>query len=56
MKPKQQGLTIDIQVSELAGYEFYIDGQKVNYEDMTREQQIKVLNSFSQGYNLFVRF
>lgn len=56
MKPKQQGLTIDIQVSELAGYEFYIDGQKINYEDMTREQQIKVLNSFSQGYNLFVRF
>ena len=56
MKPKQQGLTIDIEVSELAGYEFYIDGQKINYEDMTREQQIKVLNSFSQGYNLFVRF
>ena len=56
MKPKQQGLTIDIQVSELAGYEFYIDGKKINYEDMIREQQIKVLNSFSQGYNLFVRF
>ena len=56
MKPKRQGLTIDIQVSELAGYEFYIDGRKINYEDMSREQQIKVLNSFSQGYNLFVRF
>lgn len=56
LEPKKQGLTIDIQLSELAGYEFYIDGQKINYEDMTREQQIKVLNSFSQGYNLFVRF
>ncbi|MBQ2855559.1 MAG: hypothetical protein IJE78_00330 [Bacteroidaceae bacterium] len=56
LEPKEQGLTIDIQLSELAGYEFYIDGQKINYEDMTREQQIKVLNSFSQGYNLFVRF
>lgn len=56
MKPKQQGLTIDIQVSELAGYEFYIDGKKIDWEDMSREQQIKVLNSFSQGYNLFVRF
>lgn len=56
LDPKKQGLTIDIQLSELAGYEFYIDGQKINYEDMTREQQIKVLNSFSQGYNLFVRF
>lgn len=28
MKPKQQGLTIDIQLSELAGYEFYMDGKK----------------------------
>ena len=53
MKPKQQGLTIDIQVSELAGYEFHIDGKKVDWEDMSREQQIKVLNSFSQGYRLF---
>ena len=56
MEAKKQGMTVNIQVSELAGYEFYIDGEKVNYEDMTREQQIKVLNSFSQGYNLFVRF
>lgn len=56
MEAKKQGMTINIQVSELAGYEFYIDGEKVNYEDMTREQQIKVLNSFSQGYKLFVRF
>ena len=56
MEAKKQGMTVNIQASELAGYEFYIDGEKVNYEDMTREQQIKVLNSFSQGYNLFVRF
>lgn len=56
LEPKEQGLTIDIQVSELAGYKFYIDGLKINYEDMSREQQIKVLNSFSQGYRLFERF
>lgn len=56
MKPKQQGLTIDIQVSELAGYKFHIDGKKVDWEDMSREQQINVLNSFSQGYRLFERF
>ena len=56
MKPKQQGMTIDIQVSELAGYEFHIDGKKVDWDDMSREQQIKVLNSFSQGYRLFERF
>ena len=56
MKPKQQGATIQIEVSELAGYEFFIDGEKVQWEEMNREQQIRVLNSFSQGYNLFIKF
>lgn len=56
MEPQNKGMTIDIQVSELAGYVFYIDGKQVQYEDMTRQQQIKVLNSFSQGYRLFERF
>ena len=55
-KPYEKGMSIDITVSELAGYEFNIDGKKVEWEDMTREQQIKVLNSFSQGYRLFERF
>ena len=56
MEPQNKGMTIDIQVSELAGYMFYIDGKQVRYEEMTRHQQIKVLNSFSQGYRLFERF
>jgi hypothetical protein len=56
MEPQNKGMTIDIQVSELAGYMFFIDGKQVQYEDMTRQQQIKVLNSFSQGYKLFERF
>ena len=56
MKPQNKGMTINIQVSEIAGYIFYIDGKQVQYEDMTRQQQIKVLNSFSQGYKLFERF
>lgn len=56
MEAQNKGMTIDIQVSELAGYMFYIDGKQVQYEDMTRQQQIKVLNSFSQGYRLFERF
>lgn len=55
-KTYEKGMSIDITVSELAGYEFYIDGKKVYWDDMSREQQIKVLNSFSQGYNLLVRF
>lgn len=52
----KKGMSIDITVSELAGYEFRIDGKKVDWDDMSREQQIKVLNSFSQGYRLFERF
>lgn len=56
MEPQNKGMTIDIQVSELAGYMFFIDGKQVVWEDMTRQQQIKVLNSFSQGYNLFQHF
>ena len=52
----KKGMSIDITVSELAGYEFSIDGEKVDWDDMSREQQIKVLNSFSQGYRLFERF
>ena len=52
----KKGMSIDITVSELAGYQFHIDGKKVDWDDMSREQQIKVLNSFSQGYRLFERF
>lgn len=52
----KKGISIDITVSELAGYQFHIDGKKVDWDDMSREQQIKVLNSFSQGYRFFERF
>ncbi len=53
---KEIGITIQVEISELAGYEFFIDGEKVSWEDMTREQQIKVLNSFSGGFGMFSRF
>ena len=41
---------------DLAGYIFTEGKKKIMYEDMTREQQIKVCNAFAQGYNLFVKF
>ena len=53
---KEIGTTIQVEISELAGYEFFIDGEKVSWEDMTRKQQIKVLNSFSSGLELFSKF
>ena len=52
----KKGMSISVTISELAGYQFHIDGKKVDWDDMSREQQIKVLNSFSQGYRLFERF
>lgn len=56
MNPKEQMINIEIGVSDLVGYMFFINGKQTRFEDMTREQQIKVLNSFSQGYRLFERF
>ena len=50
-------MNIKISVEDdLAGYEFTEGEKKIMYEDMTREQQIKVCNAFAQGYNLFVKF
>lgn len=53
---KEIGTTIQVEISDLAGYEFFVDGKHKNWEDMTREQQIKVLNSFSSGFELFSKF
>lgn len=30
--------------------------KKVQFEDLTRDEQIKILNSLSQNYNCLVRF
>lgn len=32
------------------------DGNIVQFEDLSRQEQIKVLNSLSQNYNCLVRF
>lgn len=32
------------------------DNKKVQFEDLTRSEQIKILNSLSQNYNCLVRF
>ena len=39
---------------DLVGYQFKSDDDKViHFEDMSRREQIKVLNAFANGYNLF---
>lgn len=32
------------------------NGEKVQFEDLARDEQIKILNSLSQNYNCLVRF
>ena len=49
-------INIEIDGKGLAGYEFFIDGKSVLWENMDRKQQISVLNSFIQGYGFFKRF
>ncbi len=51
----EQTVLVKIEVNELAGYELFVGNKKVNWEDLTRIQQIHVLNSFVEGYNLFSR-
>ena len=49
---------IEISISEdLAGYEFQSkDGHVLDWERLSKQQQIKVLNTFAQGYHLFKKF
>lgn len=68
---EEVGLTPTVEISTgdeililCKGYELGFDAALdiielngcIRPEDMTRQQQIKVLNSFSQGYKLFERF
>ena len=49
-------INIEIDGKGLAGYEFFVDGKSMLWENMGRKQQISVLNSFMQGYELFRKF
>lgn len=53
---KEIGTTIQVEISDLAGYKFFVDGKHKDWQDMTREQQIKVLNSLLSGFELFRNF
>ena len=49
-------INIEIDRKGLAGYEFFVDGKSMLWENMNKKQQVSVLNSFIQGYELFKRF
>ena len=56
VKSNTIAINIEIDRKGLAGYEFFVDGKPILWENMNRKQQISVLNSFIQGYELFKRF
>ncbi len=48
-------MKIEIEIDNLIGYQFKSDENKViRFEDMSRREQIKVLNAFANGYELFI--
>ena len=48
-------MKIEIEIGDLIGYQFKSDENKVvRFEDMSRREQIKVLNAFANGYELFI--
>lgn len=48
-------MKIEIEIDDLIGYQFKSDKNKViRFEDMSRREQIKVLNAFANGYELFI--
>lgn len=56
MKDSTVKINIEIEEKAIAGYEFFVDGKLVLWEDMNRKQQVSVLNSLIQGYELFKKF
>lgn len=48
-------MKIEIEIDGLVGYQFRSDENEViHFEDMSRREQIKVLNAFASGYELFI--
>lgn len=50
-------MKVEIEIDELAGCRIADDdGNTKNWEDLSRQQQIRILNSFANFYELFVKF
>lgn len=48
---------IEIELSDdLCGFKFESKGKNVQWEDLDRKQQIRILNSFAKGFELFNKF
>ena len=48
-------MKIEIEIDDLVGYQFKSDeNEAIHFEDMPRREQIKVFNTFVNGYELFI--
>ena len=48
-------MKIEIEIKDgLAGYQFKEGKKTVRFENLSRQEQIRILNSFANGYELFI--
>jgi len=47
---------IETNETSLAAISFEEEGEAVQWEDMSRDKQIKIINTLSQFHNLFYKF
>ena len=48
-------MKVTIEINDgLAGYQFKKGKDRVQFEDLSRWEQIRILNSFANGYELFI--
>ena len=48
-------MKVTIEIDSLVGYQFHDDnGKVVHFEDLSRVEQIRILNSLADGYRLFI--
>ena len=48
-------MKIIIEIEDgLVGYQFKNGKNKIKFEDLSRVEQIRILNSFANGYELFI--
>lgn len=47
---------IETDETDMAGLSFEKEGDITNWKDLTREEQIKILNTFQAYYELYSKF
>ena len=48
-------MKVTVEIDDLVGYQFHDDNDNVVYfEDLSRTEQIRILNGFANGYRLFI--